>query len=161
VHDHRDVVVHIGADIPQKARREDADRPKRDARIVDVLVRVGKGLLSRKHHHVIRRRVARNTRDRVEQREETARRILDGGANIAPVGDVQLEHHELADHLRGGRDELVDENIVIDAVSDRAPDHPDSQSKSSNGGDKVVGADNGGDYRRGNDNAADSKAGHN
>ena len=54
------------------------------------------------------------------------------------------------------RDELMDEDVVVSCVADRAANHADSKSQGGDCGDKIIRADDGGNDRGRNDNAANT-----
>jgi hypothetical protein len=47
------MVVHVLADVSQEARRNDADRAKRDAHVVDVLVSFSVSNLAGRNHQFV------------------------------------------------------------------------------------------------------------
>jgi hypothetical protein len=47
------MVVHVLADVSQEARGNDADRAKRDAHVVDVLIRLSVSNLAGRNHQFV------------------------------------------------------------------------------------------------------------
>jgi len=63
--------------------------------------------------------------------------------------------------MRSGRHELVDEDVVVGAVTDWTTDDADGKGECGNGRNEVVWADDGCHYWGGDDNAADAEWGDN
>jgi hypothetical protein len=117
LHGHRNMVVHVLADVSQEARSDDTDRTKPDAHVVDVLVRLSVSNLAGRNDQFVCARYAANARDHVELFEEGRPGQLDGFFDEQRVGDVQSGHHGAADVVDGCHFELGDEDVVAVVMS--------------------------------------------
>ena len=117
LHDDRNMVVHVLANVSQEARGNDTDSAKRDAHVVDVLVRLSVSDLAGRNHQLVCTRNAANAGDGVEFLEQRCAGQLDGLFDERQVCDVEFNHHGAADVVDGGHFELGDEDVVAMAMS--------------------------------------------
>jgi len=117
MHNNRDMIIHISRNIPQKASRNNTHSPKRNTRIINILVTIRKRHLTCQHDHLIRRIVRADTRNGAQSGKERRARVFDGVGYVGEVRDAQFVDHGSADEGLGVRDELVDEDVVVDCVA--------------------------------------------
>lgn len=158
LHDNRHMVIHVLVNIPQKARRNDTHTTECNACQVHILVTLGVCQLTRRNHHIVRGLVASNARDRLQLRQQARGRECDGVADVSGVCNAELELHGATDVLDCVGDEFLDEDIVIGGIADSAADDANGESKRSDSGNEVVGADDGCHDGSWNNDAADAEA---
>jgi hypothetical protein len=147
------MVVHVLADVSQEARSNDADRAKRDAHVVDVLVRFSVSNLAGRNHQFVCTRNTADAGNGIELFEEGRAGQLDGFFDQQWVGDVEFVRHCAADVCDSCHLELGDEDVVavsmlvvckiwlevrsnlLHAVTNRSTDDTDGESESCDGGD--------------------------
>jgi hypothetical protein len=159
MHDNRNMIIHILPNIPQEASRKNTNRSKCNARKVHIPITRSISLLAHQDNKIISRLVPRNARNRLQQRQQASTRILDRSSDVSLICNTELIDHGTTDHLCGVGDELVDEDVVVDAITDGAADHADGEGEGCDGSDEVVGADDCGDDGGGDDDTADPEAG--
>jgi hypothetical protein len=155
----RNMIIHILANIPQEASRKNTNRSKCNAGIIHIPITRSISFLTNQDNQIISRLVPRNARNRLQQRQQAGTSILDRGYDVSHVCNTELIDHGAADHLCGVGNELVDEDVVVDAITDGASDHADGEGEGCDGGDEVVGADDCGDDGGGDDDTANPEAG--
>lgn len=85
-------------------------------------------------------------------------RQLDRCSDGLPVGNPALDAR--ANHgFRKLRNQLLDEHVVVNRVSDHPADDADRDGQGRDSGNEVPRRDDGGDGRGGHDDAADAQAG--
>lgn len=78
MHDNRNMIIHIGTDIPQKARRKNTHSPKRNARIINILITIRERDLASEYHHLVGGLVRPDAGDGAEGWEERGACVFDG-----------------------------------------------------------------------------------
>ena len=132
------MIVHVFVDVPQEARRDDADPTKRNADQIHPPVALGKRHLSRAHDDRVRRLVARDARYQLDVVEEGGAGEGDGRDDGFGVRDAELEFHGPADVVDCVVGELGDEDVVVGRVADGAADDADGEGEGCDGGDEVL-----------------------
>lgn len=112
LHDDRNMIVHVLADVSQKARSDNADGAERNAHVVDILVRLSVRDPACRNHQFVCTRDTADARDGVKLFQERCTGQLNGFFNQQWVGDVEFCHHGAADVLDSCFFELGDEDIV-------------------------------------------------
>lgn len=116
-HHHRNVVIHVLGNIAQETRSQDGNGTKSNTNIVHPLVRLRVSNLARSDHHFVCSLVASNARNRFQFCQQRGTSELDGLGDQFDIGNAELGHHRAADVVLGQRDELGDEDIVVNAVA--------------------------------------------
>lgn len=153
------MIIHILIDIPQKARRDNRHRPKRNTRIIHILIGLCIRQLPGPHHHLVRRLIPRDAGYLPQTLDQACPRQRDRLLDIRLILDPEFHQHRATDVFGGGGDEFPDEDVVVGGVADGAADDADGECEGRDGGDQVVGADDGGNDGGRDDDAADSEAG--
>lgn len=132
------MIVHETVDVAQEAGSNDAHGPESNARIVDELVAFSESHLTRGNDHCPTGIIAGEPRNRFDLVQESGTRQCDGLGNVGLVGYSKLASHSSTDVASRIGYEFVDEDVVVDAVTDAATKDSDGKGESSHGGDKVL-----------------------
>ena len=157
MHHNCHVIIHVLTDIPQEASRNNTHSPECDAGQVDILVTLRVRNLTRRNYNRIRSLILPDSRNQLQILKETRTRQGDRLSDIRLVLDPEFEHHRATNVVRSHGDELVEEDVVVDAVADGTANDADGEGESGDGGDEVIWANDGCDDGGGNDDAADSE----
>ena len=111
LHHNSNVIVHILADIPQKGCCHDTHAPKRNARVVHILVCSGVGQPPCSHDDLVRGFIVANSRKGLEFVKEGDGGVLDGGLDEFGGCDVEFGDHGAANVVDGGSGEFVDKHL--------------------------------------------------
>lgn len=109
VNDHSNMIIHILLDIPQEARRDDADPAERNADVVHVFVALGVGEFTCFDDSVVSD-VALEAGDETEGFRQGRAGEADSFGDEGGFGNVQLVHRA-ADVFDGVGNEFVDEHL--------------------------------------------------
>ena len=112
------MIVHETIDVSQKAGSNDAHGAKGNARQVDKLVAFGKGYLARSDDHRPAGVIAREPRNHFHLVQEGGTRQSDSLFDVRLVRYPELDSHGSANVVRRIGYELIDEDVVVDAVAD-------------------------------------------
>lgn len=153
------MVIHVVLNITQEASCNDTDSTEGDAGVVDIHIASRISLLTSQDDHVVGSLVGANSGDGLQEGQEGSSGVGDGIRDVSGIGDTELKLHDATDVLDGIGDELGDEDVVIDAVSDGTTNDTNGERECSDGGNEVVGADDGGHDGSWDNNAADAEAG--
>jgi len=121
------MIIHILPNIAQEARRNNTHTAKSNACKIHILVTGSIRLLAHENNQVICSLVASDAWNLIQQWEQTCACELDRHADVCLVGDAELVDHGPADHLGGGGNELVDEDVVVDAITDGTANDTDGE----------------------------------
>lgn len=132
------MVSHVLGDIAQEARSQDGDDSKGNADIVHPLVGFNVGDLAGRDHHCVCGLVTSDAGNQFEFVQQRSTRELDCIGDQRHAGDVELSHHHAADVVLRQRDELGDEDVVVDTVADAAAYNANGQSESGDGGNEIL-----------------------
>lgn len=159
MHHDRDMIIHKLIDIPQKARCYNTHCPKGDTSQVYVFVTFGIGNLPRGDNDRISGLVIPDPGDLLQFLEERCTGESDSFTDEGDVGDAEFEHHGAANIFFSVRDELIEKDVVVDAVTYAATDDTDGEGESGDGGNEIVWAYNGSNNGCRYNNATDAEAG--
>ncbi len=113
MHDNRNMIIHIFADIARKASRDNTDDPKGNTRIINVLVTLRIRHLARLDDDLVGGLVVADAGDLPETVKHCRARQHDGLGDIGDVCDAELADHGAADIVFRPGDKLVEEDVVL------------------------------------------------
>lgn len=113
MHDNRNMIIHILADIARKASRDDTDDPEGNTRIINVLVALRIRHLARLDDDLVGGLVVADAGDLPETVEHRRARQHDGLGDVGDVRDAELADHGTANVVFRPGDKLVEEDVVL------------------------------------------------
>ena len=121
------MIIHILVDIPQEAARNDADDSESNTRQINPSIALRIRDPARLDHGLVCQRIALDAREQIEFFEQRGTGQLDGLGDDGDARDVELGRHDAADVVLRVGDELVDEDVVVDCITDGAADDADCE----------------------------------